>query len=112
MTLIDYLWGVFSEGVVIGLLFWIILAATVTSSSLWVAVRAGLISEAVGNLPYLWGEPGLSPIGLIMALVGAVVFVRMVLKVGEITALQAVYGVVTTYFALVAVVACSPTLQT
>ena len=56
MHLLDYLWGVFSEGAVIGLLFWVILKVTVESSSLWVALRAGVISEAVGNLPYLWGD--------------------------------------------------------
>lgn len=111
MTIVDYLWGTLSEGVVIGILFWLILYITVESSNGWAAVRAGIVSELIGNLPYLWGEPSLSPISLLMSLVGAVLFVRLILRVGELTPLKATYGIVTTYFALVAVVACSPTLS-
>lgn len=97
-----------SEGVVIALFFWGILYVTVESSSLAGALRAGLISESLGNLPYLFGEPSLGPISLIMSLVGAVIFVLLILKVGELNLLKALYGILTTYFALVAVIACAP----
>ena len=103
-----YAWGVFSEGIVIAFLFWGILYVTVESSSLGGAVRAGLISESIGNLPYLFGEAALGPVGLIMSLVGAVIFVRLILKVGELNLLKVIYGVLTTNFALVGVVACAP----
>jgi hypothetical protein len=90
-----------SEGIVIAFLFWGILYVTVESSSLGGAVRAGLISESIGNLPYLFGEAGLGPVGLIMSLVEAEIFIRLIFKVGELNLLKAVYGVLTTYFALV-----------
>ena len=51
-----YLWGVISEGALISFLFWIIVYLTVERTSLYVAIKAGLISEAIGNLPYLGGE--------------------------------------------------------
>jgi hypothetical protein len=66
-----------SEGIVIAFLFWGILYVTVESSSLGGAVRAGLISESIGNLPYLFGEAGLGPVGLIMSLVEAEIFIRI-----------------------------------
>ncbi|MEM7000455.1 MAG: hypothetical protein AAF529_06680 [Pseudomonadota bacterium] len=73
------------------------------------ALRAGLISEAVANLPYLLGHDALSPISLAMMVVGAYVFVRSIDRVGELTAIKAWYGILMTYFMLVAVVSCAPT---
>ena len=103
----NYLWGVLSEGLVIGLLFWVLVYVTVESTSLYGALKAGLISEAIGNLPYLVGEDALGPVSLLMTVVAAVIFVRVILRVGELSALKATYGVLTTYFALVALVSCS-----
>lgn len=103
-----YLWGVISEGALISFLFWIIVYLTVERTSLYVAIKAGLISEAIGNLPYLAGEGPLGEVSLLMSVVAAAVFVWIILRAGELTALKAVYGIFTTYFALIAVVACAP----
>ena len=103
-----YLWGTISEGVVIAILFWLVMAVTIETTSKLGALRAALVSEAVGNLPYLFGEPALGPLGLTMTVLGGIVFVRVILQVGELTAMKAAYGVLTTYFMLVAVVACAP----
>lgn len=103
-----YIWGTISEGVVVAILFWLIMAVTIETTSQVGALRSALYAEAVGNLPYLWGESALGPVGLTMTLVGMAVFVRTILRVGELNALKAVYGVLTTYFMLVAVVSCAP----
>ena len=107
-NVLTYLWGVLTEGALIALLFWGIMYITVESSSGIGALRAGLISEAVANLPYLFGQPAFNPITLGMTIVGAFIFVRVILRVGELNALKAWYGIMMTYFALVAVVACAP----
>ncbi len=107
-VLATYLWGVTSEGFFIGFVFWAIVYVSMERSSLGVAIRAGLISEAVGNLPYLFGEEALGPIGLVMSLVATVIFVRQILRAGELNLGVAAYGVLTTYFILVAVISCSP----
>ena len=103
----DYLGGVALEGLLVGFAFWILTYITMESSSLRGAVRAGLISEAVGNLPYLAGIGATEPPGILMAIVGAVVFVRVILSVGELTVGKASYGVLMTYFFLVALVTCN-----
>ncbi len=103
----DYLYGVVTEGVIIALLFWVITYITLERSSLWGAVKASLVAEAVANLPYLFGEGPLSPVSLGMAVVGAFIFIRLILRVGELSALKASYGVGMTYFALIAIVSCS-----
>jgi len=108
MTIVDYLWGVASEGLVVGMLFWVIMYLTVEGTSLIGALRAGLISEAVGNLPYLLGEGPTSPISIAMLAVGGYVFYNRIMRVGELTPLKAIYGLLMTYFALSALVACAP----
>ncbi|XOV84849.1 MAG: hypothetical protein ACFHXK_06935 [bacterium] len=102
-----YLIGVALEGTLIGVLFWVITLITIESTSLSGALRAGLIAEAVGNLPYLWGLPAITPPGLLMSLVAAVIFVKLIVRVGELTAGKAFYGVAMTYFVLVALVTCN-----
>ena len=102
-----YLSGILLEGLLIGFLFWSITFITMESTSLSGALRAALIAEAVGNLPYLWQLPATSPSGMLMALVAAVVFVRLIMRVGELTAFKAVYGTAMTYFVLVAIVTCN-----
>ena len=42
-----------------------------------------------------------------MSLVAAVVFVRLIMRVGELTAGKAFYGVAMTYFVLIALVTCN-----
>jgi hypothetical protein len=106
-TLGSYLVSVFLEGLLLGGLFWVITLITVESSSLLSALLAGFIAEAVGNLPYFWDLPATSPPGLLMSFVGAVVFVRMILRAGELTFGKAFYGTTMTYFVLVALVTCN-----
>ena len=105
-NLLTYLMGVGLEGVLIGFLFWGITYIVLESTSLSGALRAGLISEAVANIPYLFGIPAISPPSFAMTAVGAVVFVRMIQKVGELTLGRACVGATMTYFALIAIVAC------
>ncbi len=105
--IVAYIWGVASEGVVVALLFWCITYITIESTSLRGALRAGLISEAIGNIPYIFAVPAVSPPGIAMALVGAFIFIRVILRVGELTPLKAGYGVGMTYFVLLAIVSCA-----
>ncbi|MEM9622024.1 MAG: hypothetical protein AAF993_10270 [Pseudomonadota bacterium] len=103
----QYLLGVVMEGLVFGFLFWVIAYITIESTSLRGALQAGLWSEALGNLPYLAGEPALSPPSIFMTFLAAILFVRLILRVGELTPGKAIYGTLTTYFVLTALVACS-----
>ena len=104
-----YLYSVVLEGAAIGIVFWIICYITVESSSLWGAIRAAIIAELLGNIPYLWGLDATSGPGMICGLAAAVLFVYLIQRVGELTAMRAAYATAMTYFALVAIVACSPT---
>lgn len=106
-TLGNYLIGVFLEGLLLGGLFWVITFITVESSSLFRALLAGFAAEAIGNLPYFWDLPGDSPPGILMSIIGAGVFVKMILRAGELTFGKAFYGTSMTYFVLVALVTCS-----
>lgn len=106
-TLGNYLIDVFLEGLLLGGLFWVITYITVESSSLISALIAGFVAEAVGNLPYFWDLPATSPPGLLMSIIGAVVFVKVILRAGELTFGKAFYGTSMTYFVLVALVTCS-----
>ncbi len=103
-----YSTGVLLEGLLVGFAFWIITYVTLESTSLVAAVRAGLISEAVGNLGYLAGLGALDLPSLLMTLVGGALFVRVILRVGELTLAKAFLGISMTYFFLVALVACAP----
>ena len=107
-NLLAYILGVALEGVLVGFLFWGITYIVLESTSLSGAVRAGLISEAVGNIPYLFGIPALSPPSFAMTAIGAIVFVRMIQRVGELTLARASVGTAMTYFALIAIASCSP----
>lgn len=91
----------------IGLVFWIITYITVESTSLGGALRSGIIAEIVGNIPYLWGLPGISPPSILMSLVAAVIFVRLILRIGELTAFKAIYATAMSYFVLSALVTCN-----
>ena len=102
-----YLSGVILEGITFGMLFWVITYITMESSSLVGALRSALIAETVGNLPYLAGIPATEPPAILTTLVGAVIFVRLILKVGELTPGRAIYGTTMTYFVLVALVTCN-----
>ena len=102
-----YIVGVALEGILLGGLFWVITLITVESTSLMGALRAGLIAEVVGNLPYLWGLPATTPPALLMSLVAAVIFVKLILRIGELTGGKAFYGTAMTYFVLVALVTCN-----
>ncbi len=102
-----YLSGVLLEGLLIGFLFWSITFITIESTSLGGALRAALLAEAVGNLPYLWQLPATSPPSMAMAVVAAVIFVRLIMRVGELPMAKAVYGTAMTYFVLVAIVTCN-----
>ena len=102
----QYLTSIVLEGILIGFVFWLITYITIESSSLWGAVRASLIAETVGNIPYLWELPSTSAPAMAMSLVAAVIFVRLVMRVGELTAAKAAYGTAMTYFVLVALVTC------
>ena len=106
-NLTTYLIGVALEGILLGVLFWVITLITVESTSLSGALRSGLIAEAVGNIPYLWGLPAITPPGMLMSLVAAVIFVKLIVRIGELTAGKAFYGVAMTYFVLVALVTCN-----
>ncbi len=106
-TIADYLSGVVIEGVVIGVVFWVLTYLIMESTSLWGALRAALIAEVAGNVPYLFGLQPTDPLSLLATLVAAVIFVRLILRVGELTLARAVYGTTMTYFVLVAIVACS-----
>ena len=86
---------------------WCITYITIESTSLRGALRAGLISEAIGNIPYLFAVPAVSPPGIAMSLLAAFVFIRVILRVGELTPLKAGYGVGMTYFVLLAIVSCA-----
>lgn len=103
----NYLSGVLIEGLLIGVIFWIITLITIESTSLWGAVRSAVLAETVGNISYLWGLPATSPPGILMSLLAAVIFVRLVLRIGELTPTKAVYGTAMTYFVLVALVTCN-----
>ena len=103
----NYIVGIIFEGVLIGVLFWVITFITMESSSLWGAVRASLLAEVVGNTPYLWSLPATSPPALAMTMIAAGIFVFLVLKVGELTLAKACYGTAMTYFVLVALVTCN-----
>ena len=105
-NLLNYLMGVGLEGMLVGFLFWAITYMVLESTSLSGALKAGLISEAVGNIPYLFGIPAISPPSFAMTAIGVVVFVRMILRVGELTAARASVGTAMTYFALIAIVSC------
>ena len=104
----NYVSSIFIEGLVIGLVFWIIAYITIESTSLVGALRSSVVAETVGNTPYLWDLPGTSPPGILMSLVAAVIFVRLILRIGELTAIKATYGTAMTYFVLTALVTCSP----
>lgn len=104
---LTYLWGVITEGLLIGGLFWVITYIVLESTSLSGALRAGLMSEAVANIHYLFGVPAVSPPGMVMALLGMGLFVWLILKVGELTLGRAMTGITMTYFALVAIVSCA-----
>jgi len=106
-ALANYIVGIIFEGLLIGVLFWVITFITMESSSLWGAVRASLLAEVVGNTPYLWSLPATSPPALAMTLIAAGIFVYLVLKVGELTPAKAFYGTTMTYFVLVALVTCN-----
>lgn len=102
-----YLVGVAMEGALLGVLFWVITLITVESTNLVGALRSAFIAEAVGNIPYLWGLPATTPPGLLMSLVAAFIFIRLIMRVGELTAGKAFYGVAMTYFVLIALVTCN-----
>lgn len=103
----SYLSGILFEGLLIGFIFWSITFITMESTSLLGALRSALFAEVVGNLPYLWELPATSPPSAAMALVAAVIFVRLIMRVGELTAAKAAYGTAMTYFVLVAMVTCA-----
>jgi len=103
----QYLSSIFLEGIVIGFVFWLITYITIESSSLWGAVRASLIAETVGNIPYLWELPSTSAPALAMSLVAAVLFISLIMRVGELSAAKATYGTAMTYFVMVALVTCA-----
>ena len=102
-----YLWSVLQEGFVFGILFWVITLITVESTSLWGAVRSALAAEAVGNLTYLAGISATDPPSILMTVIAAAIFVRLILGVGELTPGKAIYGTTMTYFMLVALVTCN-----
>ncbi len=102
-----YLWSVVQEGFVFGILFWVITLITVESTSLWGALRSALLAETVGNLPYLAGISGTDPPSILTTLIGAAIFVSLILRVGELTPGKALYGTTMTYFMLVALVTCN-----
>lgn len=103
----QYLTSIFLEGIVIGFVFWLITYITIESSSLWGAVRASLIAETVGNIPYLWELPPTSAPALAMSLVAAVLFIILIMRVGELSGAKATYGTAMTYFVMVALVTCA-----
>ena len=106
-TIDGYLFSIVYEGLIFAFLFWAITYITIESTSLSGAIRAALLAEAIGNLPYLAGLPAQSAPGALGALISGIVFCWLILRVGELTAGKAVYGVAMTYFVLVAMVSCS-----
>ena len=102
-----YLFSILLEGLVFAFLFWAITYITIESSSLSGAIKAALIAEAVGNLPYLAELPAISAPGLLTTVFAAILFCWLILRVGELTLGRAIYGVTMTYFVLVAAVSCS-----
>ena len=106
---LDYVLGVGIEGMLLGFLFWLMTLIVLESTSLSGALKAGLVAEAVGNIPYLFGIPAISPPSIAMTVISVVVFVRMILRIGELTLARACVGTAMTYFGLVAIVACGPT---
>ena len=103
----SYITGVFLEGLLLGLIFWIMTYINIESSSLAGALRSSVIAEIVGNIPYLWGLPGTSPPSILMSLVAAVIFVRLIIRIGELSAGKAIYGTSMSYFFLAALVTCN-----
>ena len=106
-NILNYIGLVGIEGFVFGLLFWVITYITLESTSMWGALRSALIAEAIGNLPYIFGVPPLAPPSILFTLMAAFVFVYLILKVGELSFGRATYATATTYFVLVALVACA-----
>ena len=101
-----YLVSIALEGVLFAVIFWVLMFLTVERTSMIGAVRAALVAEAVGNLAYLAGEGGMSPPSLLLTLVSVGIFLRMILRVGELSLGKAAYGTSMTYFILVALVTC------
>lgn len=106
-SLWSYLSSVLIEGLLIGAVFWAVTYIVMESTSIGGALRAGLVSELVGNIPYFWGLGATDPPSLVMSIIAAIIFVRMIVRVGELTVGRAIYGTTMTYFVLVAVVTCS-----
>ena len=106
-ALTSYLISSISEGIVVGLVFWIIMLITVEGTSFIGALRSALLAEFIGNLPYLAGMSALDPPTILTTLIAAVVFVRLVVKVGELTPFKATYGTIMTYFVLAALYTCN-----
>ncbi len=103
----QYFLNTLIEGAVIGFIFWILIYITFEGTSLWPSIRTGILSELIGNLPYLAAMPAFSPTGIFMTVLAAGIFVKLILEVGELTLGRAAYGILTTYFFLTAIVACS-----
>ena len=106
-ALSNYLIGSITEGMVVGLVFWVITLITVEGTSFVGALRSALLAEFIGNLPYLAGLSALDPPTILPTLIAAVGFVRLVVKIGELTPFKATYGAVMTYFVLAALYTCS-----
>lgn len=107
MMLWNYISSVFIEGVLIGMVFWSITYITIASNSLWTAVRASVIAEAIGNLPYLAEIGPTEPPSILASLIAAFIFCNLILRADQLSVGHTIYGVCMTYFVLVAVVACS-----
>ena len=79
----DWIWayvtGVILEGFTISMAFWVITFITLESTSLKGAFRAGFASEAIGNLPYLGGIGAMDPPTILTTLIGAGVFLHIIL---------------------------------
>jgi len=106
-ALSSYLTGSITEGIVVGMVFWVIMLITVEGTSFIGALRSALLAELIGNLPYLAGMSAMDPPTILTTLVAAVVFVRLILSVGELTPFKATYGTIMTYFVLAALYTCS-----
>ena len=102
-----YLLSIVLEGFVFAFLFWAITYIAIESTSLSGALRAALIAEAVGNLPYLADLPGFSAPGVLATVIAGILFCWLIMRVGELTLGKAIYGVSMTYFVLVAAISCS-----
>ena len=83
-ALSNYLIGSITEGIVVGLVFWVITLITVEGTSFVGALRSALLAEFIGNLPYLAGLSALDPPTILTTLIAAVVFVRLVVKLSLI----------------------------